>query len=38
MQLDILDAAAIAVSVGVLLFALIFVAVIWAGALGHPVF
>ena len=38
MQLDVLDAAAIGLSIVVLIIAVAFIGTIWAAALGHPVF
>ena len=37
MQLDLLDAAAVAVSILVILLALVFIYMIWSAALGAPI-
>ena len=38
MQLDLLDFGAVALAVIVVILALAFIATIWAGALGSPLF
>jgi hypothetical protein len=38
MQLDLLDFAAAGLAVVVVVFALVFIVTIWAGALGSPLF